>query len=109
MIGGVQRHSRVGSLKKPQGQGFIAATSTKRAGKVRLVVAREIVTRPSSSGWRRTSRAVRRDSGGSSRNRPAVGPQRACAGGGEGAAADEPGVGDGVVGRGEGPRTHQAG
>ena len=39
------------------------------AGKVVEPVARAIVTRPSSSGWRRTSRLLRLNSGSSSRNR----------------------------------------
>ncbi|RJX18442.1 MAG: recombinase family protein [Desulforudis sp.] len=49
------------------GQGFIAATSMKRAGKRRLVAAREMVTTPSSRGWRITSRTFLRNSGSSSR------------------------------------------
>ena len=45
-------HSREVSPKKPQGQGFIAAASMKRAGKVSEVLAREMVTWPSSNGCR---------------------------------------------------------
>ena len=41
-----------GSPRKPHGHGFIAAISTKSAGKVVECAARLIVTRPSSSGWR---------------------------------------------------------
>jgi hypothetical protein len=44
MIVGLQEHSREVSPKKPQGQGFIAAASIKRAGKVSEVLAREMVT-----------------------------------------------------------------
>ena len=47
----------------------MAATSMMRAGKVSDESAREIVTSPSSSGWRRPSRAETRNSGNSSRNR----------------------------------------
>jgi hypothetical protein len=56
IIGGVQWHSRVGSPKYPHGQGFIAAASMNREGKVTETAAREIVTAPSSSGWRITSK-----------------------------------------------------
>src|SRR6266478_4924804 len=50
IIGGVQWHSRVGAPKYPQGQGFIAAASTKREGNVTDTAARDMVTAPSSSG-----------------------------------------------------------
>jgi hypothetical protein len=50
MIGGVQWHSLVGSPKYQHGQGFIAAASMNRAGKVTETAAREIVTAPSSNG-----------------------------------------------------------
>jgi hypothetical protein len=56
IIGGVQWHSRVGSPKYTHGQGFIAAASMNREGKVTETAAREIVTAPSSSGWRITSK-----------------------------------------------------
>ena len=52
----------------PHGQGFMAATNIKRAGKVSDPAAREMVTFPSSNGCRITSRVVRRNSGNSSRN-----------------------------------------
>ena len=65
---GVQRHSRVGSVEKPHGHGFIAPTSMKRAGKTAVRAARAIVTRPSSSGWRSTSSTWRLNSSISSRN-----------------------------------------
>ena len=58
-----QAHSRSRSPKKPQGHGFIAATSMMRAGKRTDVSAREIVTSPSSSGWRRPSRAEQAELG----------------------------------------------
>src|SRR5271165_24397 len=50
MIIGVQWHSRERSLKYPQGQGFMAATSMKRAGKLSDMAARAMVTVPSSNG-----------------------------------------------------------
>ena len=53
---------------KPHGHGFIAATSWKRAGNVVARPAREIATRPSSSGWRSASSTSRSNSGSSSRN-----------------------------------------
>ena len=40
IIGWVQWHSRVLSLKNPQGQGFMAAASMNRAGKVSDMAAR---------------------------------------------------------------------
>jgi len=46
----------------------MAATSMMFAGNVRLPIARLIVTSPSSSGWRSTSRVRRLNSGNSSRN-----------------------------------------
>src|SRR5882724_13170554 len=51
----------------PQGQGFIAPTNISRAGNVTDIEARAIVTTPSSSGWRKTSRTWRRNSGNSSK------------------------------------------
>ena len=60
-------HSRDLSLKKPQGQGFMAAASMKRAGKLSDMEARAMVTVWSSSGWRKTSRTLRGNSGNSSR------------------------------------------
>ena len=51
----------------PHGQGFMAATSMNMAGKVTVPAARELVTLPSSRGWRMTSRVLRRNSGNSSR------------------------------------------
>ena len=65
---GVQWHSRERSLKYPQGQGFMAATSMKRAGKLSDMAARAMVTVPSSSGCRITSKTLRGNSGNSSRN-----------------------------------------
>ena len=66
---GVQRHSFEGSPANPQGQGFMAPTSRKRAGKTATPAARAIRTTPSSTGWRSTSRARRPNSGISSRKR----------------------------------------
>ena len=63
-----QRQRPDGSPAQPQGQGFIAAISWKRAGNSHCRAAREIVTRPDSSGSRRTSSALRDHSGNSSRN-----------------------------------------
>src|SRR5208283_3677364 len=67
--GGVQEQARRGSDLYPQGQGFMAATRMKSAGNVELFIARLMVTLPSSSGWRRTSRVLRLNSGISSRKR----------------------------------------
>lgn len=50
-------------------QGFMAATSMNWQGKVALRPARTMVTRPSSRGWRRTSRTFFLNSGSSSMNR----------------------------------------
>src|SRR5438094_4437884 len=66
-IGGVQWHSRERSLKYPQGHGFMAAASMKRAGKVSDMAARAMHTVPSSSGWRITSSTLRGNSGSSSK------------------------------------------
>jgi hypothetical protein len=46
----------------------MAATSMNRAGKVRVEAAREMVTHPSSKGWRNTSNTFRLNSGNSSKN-----------------------------------------
>jgi site-specific DNA recombinase len=54
--------------KGTRSHGFIAATRTNRVGKTAVRAARPIVTRPSSSGWRSTSRTRRSNSGISSRN-----------------------------------------
>ena len=61
--------SRAGSVNFPQGQGFIAATSIKRAGKLIARWARATEIIPSSSGWRSASRTWRLNSGNSSRNK----------------------------------------
>ena len=52
-----------------QGQRLQAATTIAFAGNSRARCPRMIVTRPSSSGWRRASTAARPNSGSSSRNR----------------------------------------
>ena len=49
--------------------GFIAATSMNCDGNVIVPAAREMVTRPSSSGWRMVSSTLRLNSGNSSRNK----------------------------------------
>ncbi|OPY06194.1 MAG: hypothetical protein A4E67_01597 [Syntrophaceae bacterium PtaB.Bin038] len=56
------------SARYPQGQGFMAATSMNRDGKVAVTTERVIVTCPSSRGCRRTSSTLRLNSGSSSRN-----------------------------------------
>ena len=61
-------HGRSDDPAKPHGHGFIAATSWKRAGNVVARPAREIATRPASSGWRSASSTSRSNSGSSSRN-----------------------------------------
>src|ERR1039458_8908742 len=48
---------------------FIAAMSMNCDGKVMVPAAREMVTRPSSSGWRMVSSTLRLNSGSSSRNK----------------------------------------
>ena len=53
----------------PQGQGFMAATSRKAAGKVTVPPARLTRMTPSSSGWRNASSAATGNSPSSSRNR----------------------------------------
>ena len=70
---------------------------------------RAMVTEPSSSGWRSISSTLRGNSGNSSRNKHAVvrqadfaGPRHARA------AADQPGIGDGVMRRAERPLAQQA-
>ena len=52
---GGHTHRRTGSPSKPQGQGLPAQTSSGRAGKRALIIARVTSMRPSSSGWRRAS------------------------------------------------------
>ena len=47
----------------------MAATNMNCAGKVIVPAAREIVTHPSSKGWRRVSKTPRLNSGSSSRNK----------------------------------------
>ena len=63
-----QVHRPLGSPYQPQGQGFMAQTSMNSHGKVCEPCTREMVTCPSSSGWRMDSMASRRNSGSSSRN-----------------------------------------
>ena len=58
-----------GPPSAPQGQGFMAATRSTRAGNTTLALARQTSTRPSSSGWRRVSRTSEGNSPSSSRNR----------------------------------------
>ncbi len=94
---GVQRHGRRSSPLKPHGHGFIAATSTKRAGKTAVRAARAIVTRPSSSGCRSTSSTRRSNSGISSRNSTPLCASEISPGRGNGAAADEGDVRNGVM------------
>src|SRR5271169_3173891 len=96
-MGGVHWHSRVGSPKKPQGQGFIAAASMKRDGKV--IAARAMVTLPSSSGWRMTSRTLRWNSGSSSREQYAIVSEGDFAGARESTPTNEACIADGVVRR----------
>ena len=86
----------------------MAAASMKRAGKVRDMAARAMVTWPSSRGWRRTSRTLRGNSGSSSRKRRPLWARDDFAGARDHAAADEAGVGDGVVRRAEGALRDEA-
>ncbi len=62
---------------------------------------------PSSSGWRSTSSTCRRNSGSSSRKSTPWWAIESSPGRVERAAADQPGVGDGVVRRAEGSLRHQ--
>ena len=62
-----QRQSEAASPRKPHGQGFIDATSVKRAGNVSVPGAREIVTVPSSSGDAALRASERENSPSSSR------------------------------------------
>ena len=64
-----QRHSFLGSPKKPQGQGLAAATSINRAGKLVEPAALEMLIMPSSKGCLNDSRVERGNSGSSSRNK----------------------------------------
>ena len=64
-----QVHFLVGWPKKPQGQGFIAATRVNELGYVSEPATREIVTFPSSKGWRRASITSLLNSGSSSKNK----------------------------------------
>ena len=86
----------------------MAAASMKRAGKVSDMAARAMVTQPSSSGWRRTSSTLRGNSGSSSRKSRPLCARRDLAGARDHAAADQAGVGDGVVRRAEGAVGDQA-
>jgi hypothetical protein len=79
----------------------------KSAGKVMEPAAREMVTRESSRGWRRTSR-VAAEFGEFVEEEDAVVGDADFAGGGNDAAADEADVGDGVVGGAEGARGDEA-
>ena len=63
-----QVHCLVGCPKNPHGQGFIAATSIIELGYVSEPATREIVTLPSSNGWRNASITSRLNSGSSSKN-----------------------------------------
>ena len=101
-------HSRARSLKKPQGQGFIAAASMKRAGK-----------RQRHRGARNRNRAVfqrlphhlqhvARKLRQLVEKEHAVVRQRNFSGARYGAAADQSRVADGVVRRAERPHAHQS-
>jgi hypothetical protein len=75
----------------------MADTSMKPHGSVTLPALREIVTWPSSNGWRMTSRAERLNSGQFvEKQHPVVG-QRDLAGTGDGAAAEQADVGNCMV------------
>ena len=66
---GLQEQIFCGSVALPQGQGFIAAMSVKRAGNSRVPWARETEMRPSSSGCLKFSKTPRANSGNSSKNK----------------------------------------
>ena len=57
-----------GSLKYPEGLGFMLATNIKLQGYVTVNLALEIVTSLSSKGWRITSKTSLLNSGNSSKN-----------------------------------------
>ncbi len=98
-----QRQCRRVSPRNPQGQGFIAATSMKRAGKVVLTADRLMVITPSSMGWRRASRTFLRNSGSFIEEENTVVGQADFPGPGLLSASHHPRVGHGVVRRTEGP------
>ena len=65
---GEQAHRPEGSPYQPHLQGFMAQTSINWQGYDSVPATRAMVTRPSSRGWRSTSRVSCRNSGSSSRN-----------------------------------------
>jgi len=92
----VQWHSRVRSLRKPHGQGFMAAAQHESVRGM-LAPSRRgaIVTDPSSSGWRSTSRTLRGNSGSSSRNSKPLWESETSPGAGL-RLRHQSGIGDGV-------------
>ena len=87
----------------------MAAASMKRAGKVSDMAARAMQTVPSSSGWRITSSTLRGNSGSSSRKSTPLCASETSPGPRNHAAADQAGVGDGVVRRTKRPHADQSG
>ena len=67
-VNATSSHSHEPGAPPPQGHGFVAPTSVKRAGRVRRVCARETRMTPSSRGWRRASRTEGANSPSSSKN-----------------------------------------
>ncbi len=94
-----QPQGRRGSPARPQGQGFIAATSRKSEGKTQAPPTRTTVMRFSSSGCRMASRTSRRNSGSSSNKRTPRCAREISPGAGRAAAAHEAGGRDTVMRR----------
>ena len=91
------------------GAGVHGGDQHEARGKVSDMAARAMVTVPSSSGWRMTSSTLRGNSGSSSRNSTPLCARRDFAGPRDDAAADQAGIGDGVVRRAERARADQPG
>ena len=102
-----RRSGRVPSPRKPHAHGFIAPTTSGRAGNVAFACAREIVTTPSSSGWRSASRRRAAELGELVEEEDAVVREAHLAGSRPVAAADEAHLAHRVVRRAEGTRADE--
>ena len=101
-------HGRAGSPKNPQGHGFIAATSTKRAGNTAVRAARATMMR---AVFERLAQHFQRppvEFRQLVEEQHAVVGEADLAGPWHAAAADQGRVGDGVMRRAERPVRHQA-
>ena len=88
---------------RPHGQGLLAASSMKRAGKLTVRCPRVITMWPSSRGWRSASSASRLNSGELVEEQHAVTGEARLAGGGHRATADQSGARDRMMRSTEGP------